>query len=66
MDLKTTEMIRFYIGLGYTVNKIEYCCEYIRAAPFKKFVANLVKLRVETFRSNPPLSNRCKFVLNST
>ena len=59
-------LLKFYIELGLTVDKVYYCIQYLENTPFKSFVDQLVDIRVSSVETNnPALGDRAKFCLNS-
>ena len=61
-----TPLLQFYMKLGMEVSNVQWALQYQSAEPFKDFVNSLVEERINAVKTkNGPLSDRCKFVLNS-
>ena len=63
--LGVTPLLRFYLNIGMKITKIHYAVNYTRNRPFKKFVDDMVAVRVAAVGKNDPLGQRAKFTLNS-
>ena len=60
-----TPLLRFYLNLGMTVDHIFYAIQYQEEKPFKKFVDDLVEVRINAVGVNEPKAARAKFTMNS-
>ena len=59
-------LLQFYLQIGMKLTNVRWALQYQSDRPFSNFVDSLVDCRIEATRSkNGPLSDRCKFVLNS-
>ena len=59
-------LLQFYLEIGMKLKNIQWALQYQRDTPFSNFVDSLVNVRIEATKDkNGPLSDRCKFVLNS-
>ena len=63
--LGVTPLLKFYLNIGIKITKIHYAVNYTRGRPFKKFVDDMVAVRVAAVGKNDPLGQRAKFTLNS-
>ena len=63
--LGVTPLLKFYLDIGMVIDKIHYAVNYTRSRPFKKFVDDMVAVRVAAVGTNDPLGQRAKFTLNS-
>lgn len=63
--LGVTPLLQFYLEIGFKITKVHYVVNYTRGKPFRKFVKDMVAIRVSAVGKNKPLGQRAKFTLNS-
>ena len=57
----TSDMIKFYCSIGMKITTIHWAIQYVKGRPFKRFVDDLVKIRIASIGTNAPLGDRTVF-----
>lgn len=60
-----TPLLRRYLQLGLKIKKIHYAIQYAPTKPFRRFVDDLVEVRIKSVGTNPAKGDRAKYALNS-
>ena len=62
----TTPLLQFYLSLGMEVTFVHWAMQFLpEQKPFRKFIDEMVKIRINAVGNNKPLGDRAKFTMNS-
>ena len=61
----TSDMAKFYLSIGMRITVVHYAVQYVKGRPFKRFVDDLVQIRVSSIGTNAPLGDRVVFKLEN-
>ena len=62
----TTPLLKFYLSLGLEVANVHWAMQFLSGQrPFRRFIDEMVKIRISAVGHNKPLGDRAKFTMNS-
>jgi hypothetical protein len=62
----TTPLLNFYLSIGLKVTNVYWGMQFLsNQKPFRRFISEMVKIRIGAVGTNKPLGDRAKFTMNS-